>query len=82
MSRQIAELQAKNALVKNKLGQTIKLFGCLTKDNHIVRADLDRLVFTSGVPEEVKGFRPLIWRILLNYFPDSDTSDWDSFLAT
>jgi len=42
----------------------------------IDRTELDRLVFTGGVPEEVRGFRPIIWRILLNYFKLDDTSDW------
>ncbi len=33
----------------------------------------------NGVTDEVKGLRPLVWRILLNYLP-SDSSMWDDTL--
>lgn len=35
----------------------------------------------NGIPDEIKGLRPLIWRILLNHFP-LDTAKWDEHLET
>ena len=42
--------------------------------------ELNRLIFQGGIPDDYKGLRPIIWRILLNYFPDSDTSTWDDHI--
>ena len=41
---------------------------------------MERLSF-NGITDEVKGLRPLIWRILLNYFPE-DSSQWDDTLRS
>lgn len=41
---------------------------------------MERLSF-NGITDEVKGLRPLIWRILLNYLPE-DSSQWDDTLRS
>jgi hypothetical protein len=41
---------------------------------------LQRLTF-NGIPDEIKGLRPLIWRVLLNHLP-TDTSLWDAHLES
>ena len=41
---------------------------------------MERLSF-NGITDEVKGLRPLIWRILLNYLPE-DSSLWDDTLRS
>ncbi len=35
--------------------------------------------FTSGIPDEIQGLRPLVWRILLGYLPKT-TKDWGNHL--
>ena len=48
----------------------INLLNCLaSQENHIDRAKLESLAF-YGITDEIKGLRPLIWRILLNYLPE------------
>ena len=42
------------------------------------RGELENVSF-CGVTDEVKGLRPLVWRILLNYLP-CDSSTWDDTL--
>ena len=32
-----------------------------------------------GIPSEVKGLRPVVWRVLLGYLP-RETAKWESFL--
>ena len=34
----------------------------------ILKRDLQKLTF-NGIPDEFKGLRPIVWRILLNYLP-------------
>ena len=34
-----------------------------------------------GITDEIKGLRPLIWRILLNYLP-CDASQWDDIIRS
>lgn len=34
-----------------------------------------------GIPDEIKGLRPLIWRVLLKYLPE-DTAQWDAHLKS
>ena len=33
-----------------------------------------------GISDEIKGLRPLIWRILLNYLPANDSNSWEETL--
>jgi hypothetical protein len=40
--------------------------------------ELQKLTF-NGIPDEIKGIRPLVWRVLLNHLP-RDTSMWDRHL--
>ena len=57
----------------------INLLNCLaSQENHIDRAKLESLAF-YGITDEIKGLRPLIWRILLNYLPE-DASEWDDII--
>jgi hypothetical protein len=37
--------------------------------------------FSTGIPDEVKGLRPVVWRILLNHLPP-ETMKWDDILET
>ena len=43
---------------------------------------LNKLIYQGGIPDEVKGLRPLIWRVLLNYLPDDDTTCWNDTLTS
>lgn len=42
------------------------------------KVDMQELMKQSfiGIPDEIKGLRPLIWRVLLKYLPE-DTALWD-----
>jgi hypothetical protein len=44
------------------------------------RARLEELA-QYGITDEIKGLRPLVWRILLNYLP-GDPSTWDDILRS
>ena len=44
----------------------------------IDREELENLAF-HGITDEIKGLRPLVWRILLNYLP-LDATQWDDTL--
>lgn len=39
---------------------------------------LRKLSFT-GISDEIKALRPIIWRLLLGYLP-TDTSTWEEYL--
>ena len=55
------------------------LLNCLAKPNQkINRKELEELAF-KGITDEIKGLRPLVWRILLNYLP-LDATQWDDTL--
>ena len=57
----------------------INILNCIARPNKpIDKADLQRLAF-HGVPDEVKGLRPIVWRILLNYLP-LDATKWEDTL--
>lgn len=52
---------------------------CIAKPGQpINRAELENLAF-NGVTDEVRGLRPIVWRILLNYLP-LDATEWDDTL--
>ena len=61
---------------------TIRLLNCLAKHDTINRHELNELVFKGGIPDEIKGLRPIIWRVLLNYLPSNDTKHWEDHLRT
>lgn len=46
------------------------------------KIDFDRLKDLTfyGISDEIKGLRPLIWRILLNYLPPDDSDKWEDIL--
>lgn len=46
------------------------------------KIDFDRLKDLTfyGISDEIKGLRPLIWRILLNYLPPDDSDEWEDIL--
>lgn len=57
----------------------INLLNCLAEtENNIDRNRLEELAM-CGITDEIKGLRPLVWRILLNYLPP-DASQWDDIL--
>ena len=63
----------------NAHNHAIKILNCLARPNKpIDRQKLESLAF-HGITDEIKGLRPLVWRILLNYLPD-DTTQWDDTL--
>jgi hypothetical protein len=45
----------------------------------IDREKLQKISFT-GLSDEIKGLRPLVWRILLNHLP-LETSRWEEHLS-
>ena len=71
------QLEHKTQGVSNQ--HAIHLLNCLASEKKI---DYDRLRELSfhGISDEIKGLRPLIWRILLNYLPANDTGGWDETL--
>jgi hypothetical protein len=50
----------------------------LINTKHIDIQKLQAVTF-NGIPDEIKGLRPLVWRILLNHFP-LDTSQWEEHM--
>jgi hypothetical protein len=40
---------------------------------------LNDLCFNSGIPDEIKGLRPILWKILLNHLPQ-ETKDWETHI--
>ena len=56
----------------------INLLNCLAEDKEIDLTRLRKLAFL-GISDEIKGLRPIVWRILLGYLP-ADTSKWDGIL--
>jgi len=47
----------------------VEILNCLARPGKpIDRSELEKLAF-HGITDEIKGLRPLVWRILLNYLP-------------
>lgn len=46
----------------------------IINNEKINRKELCKTTF-NGIPDEIRGLRPIIWRILLNYLP-LNTSEW------
>ena len=42
--------------------------------------NLKKMIF-QGCPDSLRGYRPLVWKILLEYLPSEDHSQWDDILA-
>lgn len=55
--------------------RAIRLLHLLNEDE----IDVQRIRNESftGIPDEIKGLRPIIWRILLNHYP-VDTAEWEA----
>jgi len=45
----------------------------------VIRRDKLQLIAFNGIPDEIKGLRPLVWRVLLNYLP-LETDKWEEHL--
>ena len=56
----------------------INLLNCLAEGPVIDVERLRKLSFL-GIPDEINGLRPIIWRILLGYLP-ADVTTWDNIL--
>lgn len=58
----------------------VNLLNCLGESPVI---DVKRLKMLSflGIPDEINGLRPVIWRILLNQWP-ADTTQWEEILRS
>jgi hypothetical protein len=52
---------------------------CLAESKQIDIQRLRELSF-NGISDEIKGLRPLIWRILLGYLPAEDSDTWEEIL--
>lgn len=63
----------------------INLLNCLAGDEDgssiIDRERLEQLAF-MGITDEIKGLRPLIWRVLLGYLPCDNTKSWEDILRS
>ena len=57
--------------------QTINIMNTLNK-KVIDISKLQSLTF-NGIPDEVKGLRPIVWRLLLNHLP-METSQWEKHM--
>ena len=76
----VAQTQFKNA---NTLANdhAINILNCLAKPGQPINlTELESLAF-MGITDEIKGLRPLVWRILLNYLP-LDATQWDDTLRS
>mmetsp|Transcript_26378 Transcript_26378/g.19782 ORF Transcript_26378/g.19782 Transcript_26378/m.19782 type:complete len:110 (-) Transcript_26378:1042-1371(-) len=76
--------EAKNRILKGLLStkisptvheNSIKMIQELNKDT-IDKLKLQKLAFT-GISDEVKGLRPIIWRVILNFLPP-ETKQWEA----
>ena len=78
----LAQAQFENSSETHNLhahNHATNILNCIAKpDKPINRAELQSLAF-RGVPDEVKGLRPIVWRILLNYLPQ-DAKQWEDTL--
>jgi hypothetical protein len=61
-------------MVKSQAVNIIKILN----QRQVDITELQKLTF-NGIPDEIKGIRPLVWRVLLNHLP-RDTSLWDRHL--
>jgi hypothetical protein len=59
--------------------QTVSIYKALNQPK-IDMLQLQKVTF-NGIPDEIKGLRPLVWSILLGHLP-TDTAKWDSHLET
>jgi hypothetical protein len=69
------QLEAQGSLKVREQGSSI--LRALNQEE-IDLTQLQSLTF-NGIPDEIKGLRPLIWRILLGHLP-LETSTWDEHL--
>lgn len=73
------ENQSSNSHSLHSHNHAIRLLNCLAvPDRAINRPELESLAF-YGITDEIKGLRPLVWRILLNYLP-LEAEQWDETL--
>lgn len=56
----------------------INMLNCLAEQPVIDVERLRKLAFL-GITDEINGLRPVIWRILLGYFP-ADSRKWEDIL--
>lgn len=54
--------------------QTANILNCINQ-NVIDIQKLSEIV-SQGIPDEIRGIRPIVWQVLLNHFP-LETSKWD-----
>lgn len=69
--------------IKHDLGQytkkrTMQILSLLNTDSSIDLVQLKKYAF-EGIPDEIKGLRSLVWKVLLNYLP-TEVSEWTSVL--
>ena len=70
MSSEISAFETNKIQYRNK---AIDIIECVNK-KEIDIDELRKLAFT-GVPGDVRGLRPMVWRIILGALP-SNTSEW------
>ena len=75
----VAQQQFANSRGLHTNDHAIRILNCLAKPGQqINRSELESLAF-HGITDEIKGLRPLVWRLLLNYLP-LDATQWDDTL--
>lgn len=78
----IAQSQFENQNENHNLyahNHAVKTLNCIARPGKPINLqELQSLAF-NGVSDEVKGLRPIVWRILLNYLP-LDAKQWDDVL--
>lgn len=72
------QYQAKPDSLSN---HAVNLINCLVEAPEINMKKLKYLVFNGGIPDDVNGLRPIIWRIMLGMWP-ADTSQWVDILRS
>lgn len=60
--------------------RTLQILNLLSSESGIDLPKLKMYAF-EGIPDEIKGLRSLVWKILLHYIP-TDVSEWSSVLES
>ena len=75
-AKQHLDQQKQNAVSSQ---HAINLLNSLAESKKINIDTLRELSF-NGISDEIKGLRPLVWRILLNYLPADNSDSWEDIL--
>lgn len=76
MTSELSAFETSSIVLRNKAIKIIEVIN----QKEINIDSLRKLSFT-GVPPEVRGLRPMVWKLLLGCLP-TDPTTWDDFIRT